>query len=142
MVDFQQLAEQCSCPVRLKQNQFYSGGLYYHRRVYADRQRIEINSIGNKAEDIVSLIHEKIHLDHETNNCGCIELTNRTLSEYHAYKEGLQIALKLGNKDVIKETILLIESQANLPDSNCHTIAAKKTVKLKIWQKCKDYLAK
>lgn len=141
-MNFNTIAKKCPCPVILTRNCLNTTSYYYSKAVYANKRRIEINSMGNYAEDIVSLIHEKVHAEHETKKCKCMNLTNRTLAEYHAYKEGLQIALKSGKKAIIKKTILLIKSQAELNYPNEHTSAAKRVMKLKIWQKCLDYLAK
>ena len=66
-------------------------------------------------------------------------MDDRLLAEYHAYKEGLQATLKFGNKDVIKETILLIEEQA-ATSAYYYKTAARKVMRLKLWQRCKSYL--
>lgn len=141
ITDFNQIADECSCPVYLKNaDDGFSVGTYYDKRNFPRTSKIVIMSIGNKAENIVHLIHEKIHLEHETKNCKCMSLNKRTLAEYHAYKGGLQTALKLNDKNIIEETLLLISGQAETIGGNPHKIAAKKIMKLKLWQKALDFI--
>jgi len=137
---FSQLVSDCSIPVIVKQTNDEAYGGYYSKRNYPSNCRIEINSLDNIAHDIVSLLHEQVHYRHENENCRCMNRSCRTLAEYHAYKEGLQAAIKLGNKDIIKETILLIQGQAEKNFTNSHRTAAKKVMRLKLWQKALKWL--
>ena len=137
---YQQLIVQCPCPVNTIKisSENESIGVYYAKRSYAPA--IEIYSRRNQSEDVVNLIHEKIHADHDAKNCECMVSYDKTLAEYHAYKEGLQIILKFNSKHIIREALLLIRGQTELFQECCHKTAAKKVMKLKIWEKCENYL--
>lgn len=132
---FDNIADQCSCPVELIDSN-ESIGWYYHRQIHGSKCRIEIETTGDKTKDITSLLHEQAHSKHDDKGCKCMDgRFNKTLAEYHAYKDGLQTALKLGDKNVIRCTIDMIKSQARLDYPDPHRTAAKKVMRLKLWQK-------
>ena len=138
MTTFDCIAEECSCPVK-KIDGFSSRGCYYAARHRGDKSRIEVYSTGDNAENIATLLHEQAHHQHELDGCVCIELRNQSMAEYHAYRDSLKAAIQLNRIDVVIKVIDLIREQSELKRiRNPHRTAARKVMKLKLWNKALD----
>lgn len=138
---FGQLVKQTPCPVRVETS-YRDIGRYYSTNQYTSRPipYIEIESTGNNLENVISLLHEKAHAAHEKNNCKCMNVDNHTLAEYHAFRDSLKTALKLNDKEIVKLIIRDIKKAARDVDQNAHRSAARRIVKLKLWQKALDFV--
>ena len=140
---FENISRQCSCPVSIANSNYDFGyGLYYNQRSYGYACQIEIKTVGNVAENVAVLLHEKVHSEHENNECKCMQQHDRTLSEYHAFKESLQAALKLDSVDAVKESMKIVRyALEHNVYPNPHTKAAKRIIRLKLWKKALEYIA-
>lgn len=143
---FAQIVEQTPCPVKIEIDdtiQHLSEGFFQSKDRFHSDAFIVIKTIDNdnNIESIVSLLHEKVHAEHEKNGCKCMSLSdNQLLAEYHAYKDGIKAALKLNNKEVLIATIKYIDYLRILPYQSTHRTAARRIVKLKLWQKALDFV--
>lgn len=138
---FTRLVEQTPCLVKIIASE-RDIGQYYSTNQYTSRSipHIEIESTGDKAENVVSLLHEKVHAEHEKNGCKCMDLSSHTFSEYHAFRDSLKAALKFGDKKIVKLMLRDINKETNRNDQCVHRSAARRIVKLKLWQKALDFV--
>ena len=85
------------------------------------------------------MIHENTHAVHYANKCKCKQ--KRQLEEYHASKEVLIQLLKEKDKTALRWAVEHIEICIGFDDYTYKPVA-QKIMKLKLWQKCKKFVAK
>jgi len=102
---------------------------------------IEIDNNLENHQKIATLIHEISHAICSGKNCKCVKIyeKNPALAEIHAYKYELKWLLKHKQKGALKYEIEQIE--LHIKNRSDHYVeAAKHIMKLKLWQKCLDYV--
>lgn len=110
-------------------------GSYY--RWASPKPYIEINKDCPKEMQRATLIHENTHAKCHAKNCKC--QNNKALSEYHAFRETLIQSLKEKDINALRLTIEQIEGLAEWTDY--YGKACRKIMKLRLWQKCKMFVA-
>ena len=99
---------------------------------------IEILNSLSKYKKINTLLHEIGHAKCDKEKCPCMKLDDYIEGEIHAYKYTLEWLLKNKQKKALKIEIEHIEDHLGRTDYYCE--AAKHIMKLKLWQKCLDYV--
>ena len=104
-------------------------------------KRIEIDKTLKPHENIAILAHEIAHALHDVKNCKCMKNPDYVEREIHAHKDSLRFLLKHKQKKALKWLIKIIREHSN---EGCYNNeaqpAAKHIMKLKLWQKCLDYV--
>lgn len=126
-------------PIKFKNGREMSDiGLYFAEDTYYS-PHIEIANDLEKHHKIAILAHEIGHALCSKKNCKCmINKDDHTLAEYHAFKFELEWLLKHKQRKALKSTVKNIKSCHSGP----HKSAAKHIMRLKLWQKCLDYVGK
>jgi len=105
---------------------------------------IKMNVNISKSAQISTLAHEIGHALCSVNNCKCQEDDHKILAEHHANMFCLKYLLKTKQAEPIKAYINLIERQASFKAFDSRFVrakeAAKKIMKLKLWEKCKKFV--
>jgi len=101
-------------------------------------KRIEVDKTLKKHEHIAVLSHEIAHALCDVKNCNCRE--SKILEEIHAHKYSLNLLLKHEQKASLKWLLMKIEEHLNCSHFSPAIEAAKHIMKLKLWQKCLDYV--
>ena len=102
---------------------------------------IEISNGLEHYQKIATSIHEIGHAKCYEKNCKCMRNPDHTEREIHAVKFQLRWLLKYKQKEGLKWETDSIIRQANGHASYGYYIkAAKHIMKLKLWQKCLNYL--
>lgn len=104
-------------------------------------KRIEIDKTLKSHESIAILAHEIAHALHDAKNCDCMKNPNHKYREIHAHKDSLKFLLKHKQKKALKWLIERIkEHTIEGAWNNEAQPAAERIMKLKLWQKCLDYV--
>jgi len=117
-------------------------GMFFDGRVSSvGHPYIEILDGLEKHRKIATLVHEIAHAICNEKNCKCFEIykENPALSEIHAFKYTLRWLLKHQQKETLKYELKCIESYI-INRSDHYVNAAKHIMKLKLWQKCLDFV--
>ena len=127
-------------PVPINFKKMNSMGLYHHINIFMSySSHIEISNSLGKYRRMSVLAHEVGHAQCDAKNCNCmINRNNHTLAEMHAFKFALNWLLKHKQKRALKVTINNINMCAGDPDH--YAKAAKHIMKLKLWQKCLNFV--
>ena len=119
----------------------YSGMFWDEKGSLVGHPYIEILDSLEEHEKIAVLAHEIGHAICKEKNCECFKVykKNPALVEIHAYKYDLNWLLKHKQKRALKYEIRQLELHVE-NRSDHYTEAAKHIMKLKLWQKCLDYV--
>ena len=98
------------------------------------------NSLREHREIIAVLVHEIGHAICDEKECKCMNQTDKTLAETHAYKFELSWLLKHKRTEELNIAMGTIDHA--LHQSGYCGDAAKHIMRLKLWQRCLDYLRK
>ena len=98
------------------------------------------NSLKEHRKIIIVLVHEIGHAICGEKECKCINQTDKTLTEIHAMKFELNWLLRHKRTEELNLAAGTIEYYLNQSDN--YGNAAKHIMKLKLWQRCLDYLRK
>ena len=116
-------------------------GAYYSIKYCSGKPCIEIRKDLTNGQKIITLIHEVGHALCDSEGCKCMSNPDHTQREIHANKFVLRRLMKYKLKKEIKVEMVQIEKQANgLTNYIYYKTAAKHIMKLKLWQKCLNYL--
>lgn len=116
-------------------------GVYYRNKEYMGKARIEILDDLSTDQKIATLVHEIAHAICDVKNCRCMQNPDHTKREIHAVKFTLSWLLKHKQKELLQQEINQLRRQANgYSNYDYYIRAAKHIMKLKLWQKCIDYL--
>lgn len=102
---------------------------------------IEISTELENYQKISTLVHEIGHAKCYEKNCKCMKNSDHAKREIHALKFQLRWLLKYKQKGGLKWEMDSLIKQAN--GQACRTYyvkAAKHIMKLKLWQKCLDFI--
>ena len=104
-------------------------------------KRIEIDKTLKPYENIAILAHEIAHALHDVKDCKCMKNSDHTEREIHAHKDSLRFLLKHKQKKALKWLVERIKEHTagNYYHDEAQP-AAKHIMKLKLWQKCLDYV--
>jgi Zn-dependent peptidase ImmA (M78 family) len=117
---------------------------------YSD-ENMEINLIKidltlKEHEKLAILAHEMGHALCDKNKCKCFSEIRKnmngvsSLAEYHAHKFALKWLLDNGCKRALRYYIKTIRKLSKPPIIEAYIKAAKRIMKLKLWQKCLDFV--
>lgn len=116
-------------------------GAYYDIGNHSGKPHIEIDNSLTGSQKITTLIHEIGHALCDSKDCKCMSNPDHTEREIHANKFVLRRLMKYGLKKELREEMERIEQQAYGGALYAYyECAAKHTIKLKLWQKCSDYV--
>ena len=101
-------------------------------------RRIEISELLSQPQHIVVLSHEVGHALCLAKNCKCFNNPNIIKREIHAHKYTLRLLLKHKQKEALKWAVEDIKNRSYYQDGFEKIL--KHLVKLKLWQKCLDYV--
>jgi len=91
-----------------------------------------------------TLIHEMVHSNCHFDRCKCFSSEHmehrKYLTEYHAFKKTMQIALERQYYQILKRTILKIEKADTYKHPHC--IALKMLKGTKLYNECKNFIRK
>ncbi|KKN19125.1 hypothetical protein LCGC14_0948810 [marine sediment metagenome] len=121
----------------------YWCGIYYQGETkgYTGKARIEILAELDNCQKMSTVVHEIGHAQCDARDCKCMKNSDYTEREIHAYKFTLSWLLKHKQKKTLKQEIYSLRRQASGDTcSEYYTKAAKYIMKLKLWQKCLDYV--
>ena len=144
-MNIEELIQLSPVPVKFT-NDIYNphfAGVYYEGETkgYTGKARIEIADDLTNCQKIRVLVHEIGHAICDMKNCKCMSNPDHVKREIHANKFVLSWLLKHKQKEALKQEILQLEGQAN--GQTCYGYyekAAKHVMKLKLWQKCINYI--
>ena len=116
-------------------------GMFWYKDSTLGHPYIEILDSLEKDDKIATLIHEIAHAVCHEKNCECLKIykKNPVLTEIHAYKYELKWLLKHKQKRALKNEIKRIESYIEYR-SDHYVDVAKHLMKLKLWQKCLNFV--
>lgn len=115
-------------------------GMFWSEDFSSGHPYIEILDSLENYQKIATLIHEISHAVCKANNCECYikQQKQPELAEIHAYKFELAWLLKNKQKETLEYEIRNIPLLKNRSDH--YAGAVKHIMKLKLWQKCLDYV--
>ena len=102
-------------------------------------RRIEISNRLSQSQHIAVMAHEVGHALCYDKRCKCFDNPNIVERETHAHKYALKFLLKHEQKKALKWMIEDIKERSN-HDNHIFRMALKHIMKLKLWQKCLDYI--
>ena len=142
MTKLEELLNLSPCKVLFTRHCYYNYGAYWDKTKakHLFNPTIEIQKDLKEHEKLAVLVHEIAHANCDKNNCICWTTEDNVLREYHAYKYSLEWLLKNNCPEALKFTIKSIKSNSEIQDFEQHTQAAQRIVKLKLWQKCLDFI--
>ena len=116
-------------------------GMFWYRNSSPGHPYIEILNGLEKHREIAVLIHEIAHAMCNEKNCKCLKVyeKNPVLTEIHAFKYTLRWLLKHQQKEALKYELKCIKSYITYR-SDHYVNVAKHLMKLKLWQKCLDFI--
>lgn len=128
-------------PLRLAAHGFSAA--YYNKAMREEGcPHIEYRSDLTEEEKLLDLVHEVGHAVCDKNDCRCMRSTKyKWMREYHAAIFSLKWWLKRKDKRHLKLTIEDIKIWRTYSIHNgIYQKATKKVVKLKLWQKCLNFI--
>lgn len=141
MNELEKLIELAPCVVEFVSMPFFVDGAFHHPKGIA--HHIEVDRMAQKDTQIAILAHEIGHALCEAKGCKCRNSLpgNHEPAEYHAMKFALTWLLKHQCKVSLRDEFCNIRGLAkNSIKFSAHHKAAKRITKLKLWQKCEDYI--
>lgn len=133
----------CPVPIHFMDTMTHSqfAGCYYDIKDCSGKPYIEIDNSLTDSQTITTLIHETGHALCDSKGCKCMSNPDHTEREIHANKFVLRQLMKYKLKKELKEEMERIEQQViGNTIYVYYEHAAKHTMKLKLWQKCLDYI--
>ena len=112
-------------------------GAFYSKQDGQVKTYIEVLNSLSKYQKIATLLHEIGHAKCDMKKCKCISVCSAE-GEIHAYEYTLMWLLKNKQKKVLKVEMKRIKNNRDRIDY--YGKAAKAIMKLKLWQKCLDYV--
>ena len=116
-------------------------GMFWYGNFSPGHPYIEILNDLEKHIKIAVLIHEIAHAMCNEKNCKCLKMyeKNPALAEIHAFKYTLKWLLEHKQKRALRYELKVIESYIE-NRSDHYVDVAKHIMKLKLWQKCLNYV--
>lgn len=144
-MNIEQLIQLSPVPIKfinLVNNSSYWAGAYFKiNESVTGKAYIEILNKLDNYQKIITLTHEIAHANCDTKGCKCMKNPDYTEREIHANKFTLSWLLKYKQKEALKQEMKSLTAQANGYSKYEHYVkAAKHIMKLKLWQKCLDYV--
>lgn len=137
----EQLIQLSPVPVEFTDTMSVFAGTYWSIEDCSDKPRIEIANDLTNSQKTTTLIHEIGHALCDNKSCECMKNPDHTKREIHANKFTLSRLMKYKLKEGLKEEMERITQQADgLTSHVYYTDAAQHVMKLKLWQKCLDYV--
>lgn len=116
-------------------------GVYFDNTHSSGYRHIEIRDDLTDNQKIGVLIHEIGHAICNEKSCRCMQNPDHLKREIHASKFVLLQLLKYKQKEILKNEMECLTRQANGNSNYEYYIkAAKHVMKLKLWQKCLNYV--
>ena len=121
--------------------QGYDGMFWFYEGSSFGHPYIDILDSLEEHDKIATLIHEIAHAICNEKDCECYKVykENPALTEIHAFGYELKWLLKHKQKRALKFELKRIESYI-VYRSDHYVDVAKHIMKLKLWQKCLDYV--
>lgn len=125
----------------LETDSMFAGTYQTKAESIAGKAHIKIDNRLTDSQKITTLIHEISHALCDVKDCKCLKNPDHTEREIHANKATLRQLIKYRQKEALEEEMERIEQQAaGMTHYVCYLNAAKHIMKLKLWQKCLDYV--
>lgn len=120
-------------------------GCYGWVKIRTSQKNIYISNTLEEHQKLAVLAHELGHALCDKNNCKCSPAMKTlpytsSLVEYHANKFAFKWLLDNKCKQALKYGIELIREQSLWSNHDPHGRAARCIMKLKLWQKCLDFV--
>ena len=117
-------------------------GTYYDKaESITGKAHIEIDSKLTNNQKITTLIHEIGHAFCDAKGCKCMKNSDHTEREIHTNIFVLRQLIKHKQKEILREEIHHIEQvAAGAAFHEYYINAADHIMKIKLWQKCLDYI--
>lgn len=150
MTKLEKLTKFAPCNIIYRED-VYLGGYFWDRQVTSVDSTIEIDTKLPPHIKLAVLAHETGHAHCHKKGCECYQKNLRentesnSLCEYHANLFTLKWLLGNREKKALQWVIKLIEKQSHYTNKthyngNHHGDAARKIMKLELWQKCKVFV--